>query len=102
MSERIYILNYQQRTEKAFDIAEDVVYRAQRHDGPCFPSERSIYEMEDLAEVYERLGKGREAVLWLRRALRGALDIWSHKEGTIHINDKLERLSLELENKGKE
>jgi len=102
MSERIYILNYQQRTEEAFDIAEDVICRAQRHDGLGFPSERSIYEMEDLAEVCERLGKGREAVLWLRRALKGALNVWSNKEGTIHINNKLERLSLELETKGKQ
>lgn len=92
MSELVYILNDQKRYEEAVAMAEDVLYRGQRDEGQAFPSERSVYAMEDLAEVYERLNRKQDAVLWLRRALKGALERWGNKAAAIHINDKLEAI----------
>lgn len=92
ISELVYILNDQSRYEEALAIARDVVYRGQQDQGHAFPDEQSVYAMEDVAEVCEKLGRTGHSIFWLRKALRGALNMWSNKPATIHIFDKLETL----------
>jgi tetratricopeptide (TPR) repeat protein len=93
MAERLYILNEQHMLKEALDLADDIIDRTRTSEGSEFPnSERAIYEIEDLAEAYERLGRVEEAAFWLRKALRAALRRWSNREATLHINDKLEKL----------
>jgi tetratricopeptide (TPR) repeat protein len=95
MAERLYIMNEQHMFAKALDLAEEIIDRTRANEGSEFPnSERAIYEIEDLAEAYERLGRVEEAAFWLRKALRAALRVWSNREATLHINDKLEKLHL--------
>lgn len=92
LTEYVYILNDQGRYEKALNVAEDVLHRAQRGLGPTYPDERSVYAMEDVAEICDKLGRISDSIDWLRTASRAALELLGNHSATIHILDKLEAM----------
>ena len=89
MSEYVHILTDQLYYEKALEVARAVLESALRDLGAIFPDERSIYAMEDMAEICERLGQLDQAIWWLQQAETGALRIWGQEHTTKHIQDKL-------------
>lgn len=92
MTELVYILNDQRRYVESLGLAERIVKRGEQAQSGGLPDERTVYAMEDAAEICDRLGRIEDSISWLRRALRGALNLWASKEATTHINDKLEIL----------
>ena len=91
MTERIYVLNDQGRFQDSKGLAESVIEKGNRNSQiEPIPNQRHVYAMEDLAFICDRLGLTREAISWLRRAQKHALLLWKDREGTIHINRKLE------------
>ena len=92
MTELVYVLNDQNQYEESEGVAERIINRSRKDHGGTFPSARNVYAMEDMAEICDRLGRLEESIFWLRKALRDALKIWTDREGTTHIFDKLEVL----------
>jgi hypothetical protein len=92
LSEYVYILNDQKRYDEALNIAEDVLHRGQLDLGHAFPDERSVYAMEDVAEICDKLGRINDSVDWLRRASRAALSLLGNHTSTVHIWDKLDAM----------
>ena len=46
--------------------------------------------MEDIAEIYAKMGEIELAVFWLQKALKGARSLWGEWVATAHIRDKLD------------
>lgn len=92
LSERVYIHNDQGQYEEALSIAEDIMRQAQAYCGNEFPDMRSIYHMEDIAEICDRLGRTNHSINWLWQAYNGARRLWGGCSSTWHISDKLQAM----------
>lgn len=92
MSERLYLVNLRSENDEALKLAQEIVFRAQRDEGVDFPTRRTVYEIEDLAEACERSNKLKDAVYWLRVAFQGAMNQTGDKGGTMHIYKELTRM----------
>jgi len=92
LSELVYVHNDQGQFEEALNIAEDIIQQAQAYCGDEFPDTRSIYHMEDIAEVCDRLGRTSQSINWLWQAYNGARRLWGGCSSTWHISDKLEAM----------
>ncbi|KAF2756987.1 hypothetical protein EJ05DRAFT_477208 [Pseudovirgaria hyperparasitica] len=49
----------------------------------------AAHGMEDVAELYEKMGDSGEGIVWLKRAVGIALRVWGQAPTTMHILDKL-------------
>jgi tetratricopeptide (TPR) repeat protein len=91
-TEYLYIRLDQGRYSEALDIALQILQHGQRNPGEQTPNIRSIYAMEDIAALYEKLGRLDDAIVWLRRALSDAISIHINSRSTSHIFGKLQAL----------
>lgn len=93
MSERLYILNLlPEQAGNAFQLAQEIVQRTQQSEGATFPTQQAVHELEDLAEIYQKCNQPDQAFFWLQTSLAGAVKAWQDREGTIHIQDKIDEI----------
>ena len=91
-TEYLYIRQSQGRYEEALDVAFKILERGQANQDEPNPNVRSIYAMEDIAALCEKLGRVNDAIMWLRRALGDAISIQSDSRSASHIFSKLQAL----------
>ena len=97
MTELVYVLNDQGRYKESKGLAERIVERCRQDIGDeALPNQRCIYAMEDVAHICEKLGRMKEAISWLRRAQKDPIILWKDKQGTAHINRKLEAAYIQM------
>ena len=93
MTEYVYVLKDQNRYDEALNVAEGVLYRGRLDQGLEFPDERSIWAMEDVAEIYDKLGRIDDCIDLLEKAWRAALSKWGDRaSSSVHIHDKLDKM----------
>jgi hypothetical protein len=73
-------------------IALDVLDRGQLDQGHQYPDWHSVYAMEDVAELCEKLGRLDDGIKWLQYARNHGQRIWGDHPSTTHINDKLDAM----------
>jgi hypothetical protein len=93
VSEYVYILNAQGRYEESLRLAEGVLEEAQRDVGQEDPDACFIYAMEDVAEIYDKLGRINDCIDMLSAASQDALMVWGNRSSTRHIMDKLREMN---------
>jgi tetratricopeptide (TPR) repeat protein len=91
-TEYLYIRYDQGRYEEALNAALEILQRGQTNQQEQSPNIRSIYAMEDIAALCEKLGRVNDAIAWLRRALSDAISVQSNSRSTSHIFGKLQKL----------
>lgn len=91
-TEYLYIRQSQGRYEEALNVALEILQRGQANKVEQNPNIRSVYAMEDIAALCEKLGRVNDAILWLRRALSDAISIQSDSRSASHIFSKLQVL----------
>jgi len=89
VSEFVYILNAQGRYEESLRLALGVLLDARRDIGQKDPDACYIYAMEDVAEIYDKLGRIDDCIDMLSNAMEGALTVWRNHGSTRYIMDKL-------------
>jgi len=92
LSELVYVYNDQGQFEQALSIAEEIIQQAKVYCGDAFPDKRSVYHMEDIAEVCDKLGRTSQSINWLWQAYNGARRLWGGCSTTWHISDKLQAM----------
>lgn len=92
MTEYVHILTDQMRWEEARPLCQAVLESGQRDLGDSFPDDRSIYAMEDMAEIYGQLRLFDHSLAWLEKAFDGALNLWGPSHSTLYICNKMERV----------
>jgi hypothetical protein len=93
VSEFVYILNAQGRYEESLKLAEGVLLDARREVGREDPDACFIYAMEDVAEIYDKLGRIDDCIDMLSTASREALTVWGDHGSTRHIMDNLREMN---------
>lgn len=88
----VHILNDQNILDEAMLIALDVLERGRLDQGDQYPDWASVYAMEDVAELCEKLGLLNDAIKWLQDARNNAQTLWGDHPSTVHINDKLDAM----------
>lgn len=91
-TECVHILTDQGRWEEASKLCQAVLESGQRELGDMFPDERSVYAMEDMAEISGQLQLFEQALSWLEKAFDGAMRVWGPDHSTMHISNKLDRV----------
>jgi hypothetical protein len=76
----------------ALNIVVDVLERGKRDKGGMYPDENSVYAMEDVTELCDKLGRIDDGIHWLYEASMGALSVWSNRHSTVQILEKLEEM----------
>jgi hypothetical protein len=92
ITEYVHILTDQKRWEEASPICLAVLESGKRDLRDAFPDERSVWAMEDMAEICGQLGAFDQASGWLKKALHGATKVWGFNHSTKHVAAKLERV----------
>lgn len=94
ITEYVHILTDQRRWEEASPVCQAVLDSGQRGLGDAFPDERSVWAMEDMAEICGQLRLFGQALTWLERAFDGALKVWGPNHSATHISNKVERVRV--------
>lgn len=89
LSELVHVFNDQNRYDEALDIAQDVLHRGQLDQGHGFPDKKSVYAMEDVAEIYDKLNRIDDCIYWLQRA--SVAECIDHRS-MVHILEKLDAM----------
>lgn len=93
ISEYVYILNAQGRYEESLKLAEGVLLEARRDVGQEDPDACFVYAMEDVAEIYDRLGRIDDCIEMLSHAVQEALTVWGNHGSTRHNMDSLREMN---------
>ena len=87
-----HLLMDQNEWRQALEVCSSAVGQASSTEERVEPQhhdECAIYTMEDIAKIYDNLGRPESCIAWLDRAAKSAYNLFGSCAATTHIIDKL-------------
>ena len=89
MSERVYIMTKKGHLDSALDLAWDIVERARQADPAAFPTQRALYHIEDVADLWEKKGHIGAAFRLREDITRMPTNDLMGRHNALHIKERL-------------